>query len=309
MLQEIVVERLTIEGAPMASNGKVTIEKIPLNKIKLNKNSRLNIDPDELDGLMQSIKQEGLLQPIGVVKSGSSGYEICYGNRRYLAVSKLGLASIPAIVHEKQKETDVDIKNLTENIQRRNISLAEAGRYIDLLEQQGLSRSEAAVRMGVSRTYVDACLTAFNEIPKEFRDDIEIKVMGGRDNASRTAPGKISVNVARQILSQHKQGKINRSQVKKLLSDAKSNSKFNQNKISEYSKALALGKKDYLSAVVDEKYVVLKFFITESHRRDLEKKYVDDGPFSTLHSLMYAILRGEKSVPIKLRREGLNSSY
>lgn len=284
----------------MAKGTRVTIEKIPLNKIKLNKNSRLNIDPDELDGLMQSIKEEGLLQPIGVVKSGAT-FEICYGNRRFMAVSKLGLSSIPAIVHEKKKESDVDIKNLTENIQRRNISLAEVGRYLELLEKQGLSRNEAAVRLGVSRQYVGQALSAFREIPKEFRDDLEIRVV--KKGNVRGAAGKIGIHVAQKILSAVKTGKIDNQQSRSLFKAAKSDYRFQSSKIERYIDAAASGHKQPIEAVGELKFVQLKFFIPQPQYEEIMEKHVVDGPFNSLTGFMLAVLRGDKHMKINVLKE------
>lgn len=293
----------TIEGAPMAKGSTVTIQKMQLNKIKLNKNSRLNIDPEELDGLMQSIKETGLLQPIGVIKNGA-GYEICYGNRRFLACSKLGMATIPVIVHEKKKDSDADIKNLTENIQRRNISLAETGRYIELLQKQGLSSREAAVRLGVTTNYVDSCLTAFRSIPSEFRDDIEIRVVkDGRTKETKTAPGKISISTAQKIVSAQKSGYLDRAQTRELLRAAKSEERFSASKVDQYINAMASKRKDWLSAVERLKVVRLSFLVSKEHYESLEKKFVENGPFKSVNELLYAVLKGEKSVKIEFAKE------
>jgi ParB/RepB/Spo0J family partition protein len=186
------VETLPLEGVGMAKGDAGGIQVIPLNKIKLAKNSRMSVSSEELDGLMLSIKSVGLLQPIGVVKAGS-GYEVCYGNRRFLACSKLGLSKITAVVHTNKREFDRDIKNLTENIQRRNLSLAECGRYIEILSKEGLSSRECAARLGVSISYVKGCQTAYARVPKEFRDDLEIKV-----SSEKLAPGKISIKTAQK---------------------------------------------------------------------------------------------------------------
>lgn len=298
-------ERLIFKGLPMArKNAVTTIERLPINKIKLNKNSRLNIDPDELDGLMQSIKEEGLLQPIGVVKNGSS-YEICYGNRRFLACSKLGISKIPAIVHEKQKESDVDIKNLTENVQRRSISLMEVGRYITLLESQGLSKRESAVRLGVTPAYVDAALTAFQAVPKEFRGDIEVKVAASNKGAyERTSPGKISINIARKIISAEKSGKIGPSDARVLYKAAKESSKFNPTQIDNYISAVASGEKKFLEKAPDMVHVGIAFVVSRKEKESLQKRFVEDGPFNSFTALCLAVLRGEKSVKINAIRKG-----
>ena len=293
-----VEPKLIIEGAPMAAGTRVEIMKMPLNKIKLNKNSRFNIDPDELDGLMQSIKQEGLLQPIGLVKNGS-GYEICYGNRRFLAVSKLGMKTIPAVVHEKKKETDVDVKNLTENVQRRNITLAEVGRYVDLLSAQGLTPAETAVRMGVTKSYVESALDAFRNVPKEFRNDLEIRV-GTQKGSTKSTPGKISIKVARAIINAEKSNKITAAQKRELFRAAKSDEQFNPSKIEDYVSALCRGKKDYIDAVADTQQVRVVFNISKRHAASLEKQYVDNGPFKSIQELCKAILTGKKAVHIDI---------
>jgi len=63
------------------------VEEIPVKKIKLGSNSRLDIEKEELDGLMTSIQEVGLLQPIGVRPAGAK-FEVTYGNRRFLACRK-----------------------------------------------------------------------------------------------------------------------------------------------------------------------------------------------------------------------------
>ncbi len=137
---------LTIKGEGMARGQKVEIKELPMNKIKIGRNSRMSVSKEDLSGLMQSINSTGLLEPIGVIKAKTGdSYQIAYGNRRFMAFSKLGLHSIPAVIHEYKNENDVDVKNLAENVQRRNISLAEIGRYASILEGEGLGKK------GISR--------------------------------------------------------------------------------------------------------------------------------------------------------------
>lgn len=299
------MEGFVIEGAPMSKpGGKVSIVKLPLNKIKLNKNSRLNIDPEELDGLMKSIKEEGLLQPIGVVDNENGTFEVCYGNRRFLAVSKLGLHSIPAIVHKKKNESDVDIKNLTENIQRRNISLAEIGRYVKLLEGQGLSSREAAVRLGVSHEYVKSCIDAFNEVPEEFQSDLEIRV--GKHQGSgktRIAPGKISLKVARQIINAEKRGLVTKLTAKKLFKAAKSDNRFRADSVGRYVHAIATGKEDFLSAVEPLKIVTVRVAMAETEYDKVVDKMVTNGPYTSVSQYFIDLLTGVRSGRISVVRE------
>ncbi len=202
---------LTIKGEGMARGQKIEIKELPMNKIKIGRNSRLAVSKEDLSGLMQSINSTGLLEPIGVIKSQKhqGSYEIAYGNRRFMAFSKLGLHSIPAVIHEYKNESDVDVKNLTENVQRRNISLAEIGRYASILEGEGLGKKELAVRLGVSINYLDACLNAYKDVPKEYREDLQVQTSG-----SAPEPGKISIMTAKAIVNAGKLVGVNDAYVK-----------------------------------------------------------------------------------------------
>lgn len=292
-------ELLTLSEGPMIKNGNVTIQNMPLGKIKLARNSRLNVTDEEIAGLMQSIKEVGLLQPIGVVKNGT-GYEICYGNRRFLACSKLGSKSIPVIVHTNKTAVESDLKNLTENIQRRNISLSEAGRYMQMLKESGLSNAEIGVRLGISKSYVQHCLNAYTNVPEEFRSDLDVRTTGDRTKT----PGKIPITTANAILSAAKTHGLKKSDVRTLFKSAKSDDNFNVESIPRYVSALKRGKKDPVAATGRLWHMTARFFITEKHRDELTAKYVTDGPFHSLNGLFVAILKGEKSVKVEVVGKG-----
>lgn len=292
-------EQLTLTGEPMAKSGSsVVIKNIPLNKIKISRNSRLSVSDEELAGLMQSIREMGLLQPIGVVATDSGGFEICYGNRRFLAVSKLGMNKIPAIVHKSKMPFDIDMKNLSENVQRRNISPAEVGRYLEFLSESGLSNKEAGVRMGVSAAYVSSCLRAWQEVPEKYRGDLEVKNNG--DKSSAQGRGKISITSVNAIASARKRYALNPTDVDKLFKAAKSDSRFSVAAVPKYAAAIASGKKDPLGEIEDSTAMTCTFVIPTKERDRLVRKYVDDGPFKSLTGLFAAILRGEKSERVKL---------
>lgn len=294
-------ESLTFNGPPLAKIGEQTmIQNISLNKIKLGKNSRLKLGKDELEGLMQSIKEVGLLQPIGVVKK-AEGYEICYGNRRFLACSKLGLNKIPAIIHASKKESDIDLKNLTENIQRRNISLVEAGRYIELLKKEDMTDAEIAVRLGVTRNYVSTCLTAYNDVPDEFKSDLDVNFHKGH---RVTAPGMIAPSVAKQIINAKKNYGLTSPQAAKLFKAAKGDKRFNSGNINRYAAALHKGSVDPMNDVDQIHSVNTVFHLKKKDYEKLMKEYVDDGPFNSFHALLVAVLKGEKSVRIPITSKG-----
>jgi ParB/RepB/Spo0J family partition protein len=272
------------------------VQNISLNKIKMNKNSRLSIDPGDLSELMLSIKSNGLLQPIGVRKNENGGYEVCYGNRRFLAISKLGLTKVPCVVYDNDTDVDRDIKNLTENIQRRNISLVEAGRYIEILQKQGLTSAEIAARIGVGASYVLNCLTAYQQVPKEFRNDIEIRV----DSTKKREAGKIPISTVRRIINIHKSGVLSKSQTEVLYRAAKENDNFNPEYILDYAKSIKMGTKNFVANRVKLKQVNLQFFMTEAEHNRLYTTHVVDGHYRSVNDLLIDILKGVKNVPVKI---------
>lgn len=273
------------------------IKEIPLSKIKLGRNSRLDINKDELLGLMESIREIGLLQPIGVKETSTGRYQIVYGNRRYLACSKLGWKRITAVMNADKKPSDGDIKNLAENIQRRNISLVEAGRYMQILKGEGLSNKEMAVRLGVSVGYIGSCLDAYSNVPKEFRNDI-VQTSG----TTSVPPGKISIRTARGILNARKAFNLTSEQEKVLFKEAKSNDNFRTENLSCYATMLKSGKKkkNVVDAVKPLKQVQVHLILDEDHYNFLIEKYCTNGPFRGLTGLIKAILTGKKSARIKI---------
>jgi ParB/RepB/Spo0J family partition protein len=292
-------EKLTITEGPMNKSGPISIQNMPLNKIKLAKNSRLNVSDEEIAGMMQSIKEVGLLQPIGVSKSGT-GYEICYGNRRFMACSKLGMKRIPVIIHTNKTEIEGDLKNLTENLQRRNISLSEAGRYMQMLRESGLSAAEIAVRLGVSKSYIQHCLNAFSEVPAEFRDDLEMRTTMDK----KKTPGKIPITTATAILSAKKSHNLKAEDVRKLFKSAKSDDAFSVDNLPRYVSAIKQGKKDPVKETTPLKHMKVQFYISLDHYEELERRHVQEGPFQTMNGLFVAILKGEKSQRVKVVGKG-----
>ncbi len=289
-----VEESLTITNGAMGAGAVVTVRKLALNKIKLGRNSRLSVSKEELDGLMQSIKETGLLQPIGVIQKRAGTYEICYGNRRFMACSKLGFSHIPAMVHIEKKASDTDMKNLAENIQRRNISLAEAGRYIELLKAEGLGAGEVAVRLGVPVNYVHACISAYKSVPKEYHDSLEVRVK--KDGTTKRTPGKISMRAAQAIINSQKSYRLSNKQTKPLFEAAKNDPEFDSTNVKKYAAHIAAGHKDFLKKVKPLRNIHVRFLLTAEDALELERKYVDNGPFNSLNGLVVAILRGEKVI-------------
>ena len=123
---------------------------------------RLDIRQDSLEELANSIKAQGVVQPIVARPIGKAGdsqrYEIVAGERRWRAAQMAGLESIPAIVRELPDEAAIAMA-LIENIQREDLNPLEEARALDrLIREFDLTHGEAAEAVGRSRASVSNLL-------------------------------------------------------------------------------------------------------------------------------------------------------
>lgn len=125
---------------------------ININQIVENPNQpRANIDNKKLEGLVQSIRRNGILQPLGVKEISKFKYELIYGHRRLAAAKILDIRFVPCIIN-KVDETDSFVFALIENIQRENLSFVEEARAInELIKKHQFTQSEVALHLGISQ--------------------------------------------------------------------------------------------------------------------------------------------------------------
>jgi ParB family chromosome partitioning protein len=148
-------------------NGEV-VQLLPLAKVQPNpKQPRRVFDEDKLAELSQSIREQGVLQPILVRPTGKN-WQIVAGERRYKAALLAGLKQIPCIVRELSDNATLEIA-LIENIQRQNLNpLEEAASYQELLDKFGYTQQELGEKLGKSRVYIANTLRLL-ALPKASR--------------------------------------------------------------------------------------------------------------------------------------------
>ncbi|MGT2930415.1 ParB/RepB/Spo0J family partition protein [Streptococcus dentasini] len=123
---------------------------------------RLHFNQEELEELAQSIKENGLIQPIIVRKSPVFGYELIAGERRFRACQLAGLEMMPAIVKELSDQ-DSRIQAIIENLQRSDLNpIEEAKAYQNLLATNQMTHEDIANYMGKSRPYITNVLRLLN---------------------------------------------------------------------------------------------------------------------------------------------------
>jgi ParB family transcriptional regulator, chromosome partitioning protein len=129
---------------------QVRVEEIHPNR----RQPRGRFEQEAIGGLADSIRSEGLLQPVVVRTSPGGGYELIAGERRWRAAREAGVDTIPALVREAD-DRDSLLLALVENVAREQLSPVEEARaYAVLLDEFGLSLGEVAGRVGRSRPAV-----------------------------------------------------------------------------------------------------------------------------------------------------------
>lgn len=168
--------------------GKETITKIPLDKIVPNKyQPRKNFDENSIKELAQSIKENGLAQPILVTRiPGEDKYEIIAGERRYRACKFLNWKEIDAIVKNEIDDEKKLIIALIENLQREDLNPVEKANAYKKMLDFGMSQTEISNYCGKSKYYVSNTLRLL---------ELEDEILNGLAN------GLITEGHARALLS------------------------------------------------------------------------------------------------------------
>lgn len=132
-----------------------SVRLIDLAKIHQGKmQPRRVFDEENLQGLAESIKEVGVIQPIVVQIDAQGGYELIAGERRWRASLKAGLVKIPAIIREYAPQ-QASLTALIENIQREDLNpLDRAQAFSDLIGIYQLKQHELAEKVGLSRSQI-----------------------------------------------------------------------------------------------------------------------------------------------------------
>ena len=132
---------------------------------------RKEFDGEKLDELAQSIKENGVIQPIIVRQSPVIGYEILAGERRYRASLLAGLRSIPAVV-KQLSDQEMMVQSIIENLQRENLNPIEEARAYESLVEKGFTHAEIADKMGKSRPYISNSIRLLS-LPEQILSEVE----------------------------------------------------------------------------------------------------------------------------------------
>lgn len=128
---------------------------IPISSIEPNPfQPRQEIDPATLTELVQSIKEQGIIQPVTIRKLGFDKYQLIAGERRFRAASLAGLTEIPAFIRVANDEQMLELA-LIENIHRKDLNAIEiAISYQRLLEECHLTQEQLSEKVGINRATI-----------------------------------------------------------------------------------------------------------------------------------------------------------
>jgi len=179
------------------------LQDVPVERIEPGRyQPRSVMDPERLEELAESIKAQGLVQPVVIRPLAREGhYELIAGERRWRATQLAGLKTIPAIVRQIEDESALALA-LIENIQREDLNpLEEALAIKRLIDEFELTHAEAAHAVGRSRAAVSNLLRLL-ELDGVVRQLIEKhQIDMGHARALLTLESKDQVSVAHEIVA------------------------------------------------------------------------------------------------------------
>lgn len=190
-----------------------SLKNIDINKIVVNKQQpRTVFDEEKIEELADSIKENGLIQPI-IVRKKDKKYEIIAGERRYRACKKAGLKDISCII-EDYNDQEVSTLAIIENIQREDLSpIEEAKAYQTLMKQYHYSQNELAKIVGKKQSTIANKLRLL-----KLNDDV-IFAVDKKQITERHARAMLSVDKDKQveILKEVLKRKLNVAQTESLI--------------------------------------------------------------------------------------------
>lgn len=180
----------------------VRLQQVPIELIHRSPwQPRRHFDAAELDALADSIRQQGLLEPVLLRPEEGEGFQLVAGERRWRAAQKAGLARIPALVRDLG-DREVQAIALIENMQRVDLRpLEQAEGLLRLIREHGLTQQAAGEAIGLSRAKV-ANLLRLLSLEPEVKQLLEEGALDeGHAKVLLGLNGRQQVDAAREVVS------------------------------------------------------------------------------------------------------------
>ena len=184
---------------------------------------RKDFSEEKIQELAQSIKENGLIQPIIVRQSPVIGYEILAGERRYRASIVAGLSEVPVIV-KNLSDQDMMVHSIIENLQREDLNPVDEAKAYQSLIDKGFTHAEIAEKMGKSRPYITNLVRLLNLSPSILKE-----VESGRLSQ---AHARLLINLSKKdqenLLKRIQEEDLSVRQVERLLQEKKQEKKIRE---------------------------------------------------------------------------------
>ena len=204
-LEALLGPKAAAEAPALEATPTDTLRMLPVDALTPGKyQPRRAMDPAKLAELAESIKAQGVIQPVVVREidrdKGGKVYEIIAGERRWRASQQAGLSEVPVVIREVDDRTVVAMA-LIENIQREDLNpLEEAQALQRLIDEFDLTHAQAAEAVGRSRAAVSNLLRLL-ELPPDIRTLVETRALEmGHARALLTLAPAAAIALARQAV-------------------------------------------------------------------------------------------------------------
>lgn len=178
------------------------LREVPIDLIQRGRfQPRRDMDPAALQELADSIRQQGVMQPVVIRPIAEGRYELIAGERRWRATQMAGVDSIPAIIRDVPDEAAIAMA-LIENIQRENLNPIEEAFALQRLQDEfGLTQAQVAEAVGKSRTTITNLLRLIG-----LSEDVRIMLEHGdlemgHGRAMLTLAPELQMQVAKQVVA------------------------------------------------------------------------------------------------------------
>lgn len=161
--------------SPSSTSPEYAVQQIPVEQIDPNPHQpRTHFDHGDLEDLVSSIKEHGILQPLVVTQKHDGRYELIVGERRLRASKIAGFVTVPALVRSATEQQKMELA-IIENVQRADLNpIEEAHAYLRLQDEFGMTQDQVGERVGKSRPQVGNIIRLL-QLPEEIQRAISEK--------------------------------------------------------------------------------------------------------------------------------------
>jgi ParB family chromosome partitioning protein len=171
--------------------GPGELSDLPVEAIHANpRQPRKRFDSDAQNGLAESVRAQGVVQPVLVRSRAAGGWELIAGERRWRAAREAGLKTVPAVIRDAD-DRETLLLGLVENVAREDLSPVEAARaFAVLLDEFGLGLGDVAEKVGKSKPAVSNTIRLL-ELPEDVLAMVERRQLSeGHARAILAVPGQ-----------------------------------------------------------------------------------------------------------------------